>query len=177
MTGTLTTDQRWLLFAIGGWTMRDCLLGPAGTDHLMQSMYSSCGGSGPDGGPEWLTGWNTRAGKITAPAFGDVRVVVTTAQINAYARTLPGSIRDDLMACGGAARAAQRRTDGWCHCPWLHTAPNAHSGPCHRYHPSADEDIQHLAAQRAIDAWQDRVLRRALELDAGQQLTLFDGLA
>jgi hypothetical protein len=41
-----------------------------GTDYLMQTSYSSFGFSGP----EWLTGWNTANGKITAPARGTVRV-------------------------------------------------------------------------------------------------------
>jgi hypothetical protein len=45
-----------------------------GTDYLMQTSYSSFGFSGPEGGPEWLTGWNTANGRITAPARGTVRV-------------------------------------------------------------------------------------------------------
>lgn len=35
----LTADQRWLLFYIGGWNMRECLLGPAYiNDQPHQSM-------------------------------------------------------------------------------------------------------------------------------------------
>lgn len=178
MAGNLTTEQRWLLFAIGGWTMRDCLLGPAGTDHLMQSCYSSHGFSGPEGGPEWLTGWNTANGKITAPGRGTVRITATKAQINSYAKALPANLIQELTECRAAARAEQERTHGWCHCPWQHEAPNPHSGPCNRYHPTDAEDDEHFDRVHAIDTWQTQLLRRALDLQsAGEQLDLFSGLA
>ncbi|ETA91883.1 hypothetical protein O982_24830 [Mycobacterium avium 10-5581] len=178
MAGNLSPEQRWLLFAIGGWMMRDCLLGPAGTDHLMQSCYSSWGFTGPDGGPDWLTGWNTANGKISAPQKGTVRVSVTKAQINSYAATLPADIRRELTDCRDAAHAEQQRTASWCHCPWRDIAPNPHSGPCQHYHPTDAEDDQHRARVHALNAWQTRLLRRALQLQcAGEQLDLFSGLA
>ena len=178
MAGNLSTEQRWLMFAIGGWTMRDCLLSPAGTDHFMQSCYSSWGFSGPDGGPEWLTGWNTQGGKITAPQTGTMRVTLTKAQINSYAAALPADIRRELTECRDAAA---RRAPAHCRLvplPLADRAPNAHSGPCERYHPSDDEDHEHYARVRAIDAWQTQLLRHALQLhSAGEQLDLFSGLA
>lgn len=178
MAGNLSTDQRWLMFAIGGWTMRDCLLGTAGTDYFMQSCYSHWGRSGPEGGPAWLTGWNTNAGRVTAPQTGTIRVSLTKAQINAYAAALPAEIRSELAECRDAAAAERRRTDGWCHCPWQDTAPNAHSGPCTRYHPSDAEDDEHLDRVHAIEDRQTAVLRRALQLhSAGEQLDLFSALA
>ncbi|EUA09711.1 hypothetical protein I545_5881 [Mycobacterium kansasii 662] len=39
----LTTDQRWLLYFMGGWQIRDCLIDTAGTDHLMRSMGGPVG--------------------------------------------------------------------------------------------------------------------------------------
>ena len=113
-TGSLTEDQKSLLLAIGGWQMRDCLLGTHGVDHFMASCSSAYGHRGPDGGPDWLTGWNTGGGKITAPARGDVRVVVTAAQINAYARTLTEELRAELAACRSAALRESARTAPWC---------------------------------------------------------------
>lgn len=92
----LTADQRWLLYFTGGWQIRDCLISPAGTDHLMQSMSGACGHTGPEGGPEWMTGWEMRNGKIHSPGRGEPRVVITKAQINAYARSLPESVRAEL---------------------------------------------------------------------------------
>lgn len=178
MAGSLTTEQRWLIFAIGGWTMRDCLLSPAGTDHFMQSCYSSSRFSGPDGGPEWLTGWNTRSGKVTAPQTGPIRVTLTKAQINSYAATLPADIRRELTECRDAADIERQRTARWCHCPWQTNSPNAHSGPCERYHPSDAEDDEHLDRVHDIEDRQTEVLRRALHLQsAGEQLDLFGGPA
>ncbi len=173
--GTLTEDQRWLLFAIGGWEMRECLLGPHGVDHFMQSCSSAYGHDGPAGGPAWLTGWTTSGGKITAPPRGDVRVVVTKAHINAYAATLAADVLADLSACRSADTQEHTRTAGWCRCPWQHTAPNSHSGPCTRYHPSDAEEQDHYDRCRRIRTWTEAVLRRALGIDTGQ-LALFDGI-
>jgi hypothetical protein len=86
-----------------------------GTDYLMQTSYSSFGFSGPEGGPEWLTGWNTANGRITAPARGTVRVTVTRAQINSYATKLPTAICRELTECHTPAHAEQERTQDWCH--------------------------------------------------------------
>ncbi|MFV8169674.1 hypothetical protein [Mycobacterium sp. DBP42] len=47
----LTEDQRWLLRAVGGRHMHDCLIGPDGVAELMQSMCSSTGAK-VDGGPD-----------------------------------------------------------------------------------------------------------------------------
>ncbi|QIV79886.1 hypothetical protein [Mycolicibacterium frederiksbergense] len=174
----LTTDQRWLLYFMGGWSIRDCLIGTAGTDHLMQSMSGACGHTSPDGGPEWMTGWDTRNGKISSPGRGEARVVVTKAQINAYARSLRESVRDELVALRAEARAESDRTTGWCRCPWAETAPNAHSGPCQRYHPTDEEESAHYATVWRIDEALDEALSRALNVHAAEagQLALFDAL-
>jgi hypothetical protein len=174
----LTTDQRWLLYFMGGWQIRDCLISTAGTDHLMQSMSGASRFTGPEGGPEWMTGWDTRNGKVVSPGRGESRVVVTKAQINAYARSLPESLRADLVALRAEAGAETARTTGWCRCPWADNAPNAHSGPCKRYHPTDEEEDAHYATLRRIDDALDEALWRALaphELPAGQ-LDLFDVL-
>ncbi|MHA7658438.1 hypothetical protein ACX9NJ_23645 [Mycobacterium sp. ML2] len=173
MTITLSADQRWLLWAIGGWEMRDCLLGPEGTDHFMTSLSSRYGSRAPEGAPAWLTGWDTRNRKITAPARGEVRVVVTAAQINAFAQGLSTNIRAQLQACRTAAQAEQARTAGWCHCPWPDQTPNTHSRPCQRFHPTDEQDLDHDDIADAIHERTADVLRRALGLDTGQ-IALFD---
>lgn len=169
----LSVDQRWLLLHIGGWAIVDALLSPAGTDHLMQSMSGSTGGNPPQGGPEWLCGWQTRAGKIVSPWRGQPHVVVSAAQIKRYGKQLPADGRAELVECRAARSAETMRTEGWCHCPWKDHSPNAHSGPCRRYHPTDAEDRAHLDNLRRIEAWETTVLRRALGVDAGQ-LALFD---
>jgi len=172
----LSADQRWLLYAMGGWAIRDCLISPAGTDHLMQSMWGSVGRTHPEGGPQWLTGWDTHGGKITAPSASNRRVTITKAQINAYARTLPADVRDELLVLRSEDQAEHQRTNGWCHCPWANTPPNAHSGPCTRYHPTADEDNDHWDALNRIENRLDNLLRHALNIGAttARQLALFD---
>jgi hypothetical protein len=174
----LTTDQRWLLYFIGGWQIRDCMIGTAGTDHLMQSMSGACGFTGPEGGPEWMTGWETRNGKISSPGRGPGRVVITKAQINVYARGLCEGLRAELVALRTESGLEAERTRSWCHCPWAETAPNSHSGPCQRYHPTDEEDSAHHATVRRIDEALDDVLRRALNLhdEPIGQLNLFETL-
>ena len=74
------------------------------------------------------------------------------------------------------ATAERQRTAGWCHCPWAQQAPNAHSGPCKRFHPTDEQDLDHYDISAAISRRTDEVLRRALGLDTGQ-LALFDAPA
>lgn len=172
----LSADQRWLLYVMGGWAIRDCLIGAAGTDHLMQSMWGSAGRNGPEGGPQWLTGWDTRGGKISAPSASDRRVTITKAQINAYARSLPDAVRHELIALRAQDQSERQRANGWCHCPWASAPPNAHSRPCTRYHPTEDEDNAHWNALNRIDVRLDSILRQALRIDSPKagQLALFD---
>lgn len=182
MVTMLTPDQRWLMWAIGGWEMRDCLLSPAGVDHFMTSMSSFYGHTAPEGCPSWLTGWNTRNRKVTAPCRGEIRVVLTAAQINAFARQITADVRTRLEDARAAARAEQDRVQGWCRCPWASEAPNAHSGPCRRHHPTDDEEQAHYDICDCIDERLDQALWSALGLDSGQldmftgtgQLALFD---
>lgn len=174
----LTSDQRWLLYSMGGWMMRDCLIGPAGTDYLMQSMWGGCGHAHPEGGPTWMTSFETRGGRVVSPASGQARVVVTKAEINAYARALPTAIRDELIAVRTASTTERSRTDGWCHCPWATTVPNAHSAPCPRYHPTHAEDDAHYAEINRLDELSGQILRRALRLQEHEtgQLDLFSAV-
>lgn len=170
----LTTDQRWLLFFMGGWMIRDCLIDSTGTDRLMQSMAGGYNHQHPTGGPEWMTSYETRNGKVVSPGHGDVRVVVSKAQINAYARTLPSSIRDELIAARRDEADERNRTLGWCHCPHAHAAPNAHSGPCTRYHPTDAEDRAHYEEADRLRRITTDIMRRALRLDEqAEQLDLF----
>lgn len=171
----LTSDQRWLLYLMGGWMIRDCLIDSTGTDRLMKSMWGGCGHRPPEGGPEWMTSFETRHGKVVAPGYGEPRVVITKAQINAYARSLSNAIRNELLSVRQQAAEERNRTLEWCHCPYAHTAPNAHSGPCARYHPTDAEDNEHHAEMRKLDDIAEDIMRRALRLDepVTEQLDLF----
>jgi hypothetical protein len=170
---TLRADQRWLLLHMGGWAIIDALLSPAGTDQLMGRMWGSTGGEPPAGAPEWLRGWETRSGRIVSPGRGEPRVVITSAQLKRYVNSLCPEVRAELEDCRNARLAETQRTRDWCHCPWQSQAPNPHSQPCQRNHPTDHEDQQHLSTISGIAAWESALLRRALAVVTGQ-LPLFD---
>lgn len=156
----LTLDQRWLLLSIGGWAIRDCLIGPAGVDHLMSSMYGGTGSRVEDGPAFLAGGFQCGNGRIVAPMFGDPVVTVTKAQLLRFSRSLPQSVTDELRAGSKAMHAERQRTWEWCRCPYEHTAPNPHSGVCRSYHPTDQQVDQHYAELRRLDAWQDQVVFR-----------------
>jgi hypothetical protein len=172
----LTTEQRWLLYFMGGWAIRDCLIAPAGTDHLMQTMWSAAGATHPADGPAWMTSWITRNGKITSPWHGQARVVISKAQINAYARALPTDIRRDLIAVRDQDRAEDAHVYQRCRCPWSTTARNPGTGPCTRYHPSDAEENAHQERRLRVAHRLDDVLRRAMRIGDSTpvQLDLFE---
>lgn len=157
---TLTENQRWLLLLMGGWAIIDALLSPAGTKHLMQSGWGGANHTPPEGAPRWLRSFDTRGSKIVAPCG----VTVTAAQINRYAAALDDAIRAELAACQAARQTNTMQGYEWCHCPYQHTAPNAFTGPCTRYHPTEEDEAAHLAEYRRIGEWEKDLLRRALGL-------------
>lgn len=55
-------------------------------------------------------------------------------------------------------------------------APNAHSRPCSRYHPTDEEDREHYRRTTEMHEQADALLRRVLDLGADAQLDLFDQL-
>lgn len=96
----LTEDQRWLLRAMGGWAIRDCLTYPeSGWDHLMQSYWGSTSRY-LDGRPEFLRGgFQCGRGRIVAPAFGgEPTVVITKVVMMRFAKSLPERLVADLRA-------------------------------------------------------------------------------
>lgn len=176
---SLTVNQRWLLRVMGSWAIRDCLISPAGVDHLMTSQW---GGTGHrvDGAPEWMHSFQCGNGKIVCPAFTEPIVTITRAQLNRYARELPSSVTDELRAVARAMHAAQQRTWEWCRCPYEHTPPNQHTGVCRSYHPTHQQEDAHFADVHRLDDWQDRALNRALgfveitDAESVGQLELFE---
>lgn len=167
----LTEDQRWLLRSIGGWAMRDCLIGSEGVQDLM-SRCSSSTGSRIDGGPEWLAnGYTCGRGKIVCPWWTtDIgrppvkSVTITVSQLNRYARNLPQDVTDELREVRRAFNAENIRRD-WCRCGREDECRRRNEGdPLYgaRYHPTDEEVDAHYRELRRIEEWQDRVLDRAL---------------
>lgn len=103
-----------------------------------------------------------------------VTPISSFAAVYSSLRLLP-SIRAELIAVRDLDQAENARAYDWCYCPWSTTAPNAHSGPCTRYHPSHDEADAHRARARHIGDQLDDILRRALRIGdpTALQLELF----
>lgn len=167
----LTEDQRWLLRAVGGWTMRDCLIGPDGVAHLMQSMYC---GSGPkfDGAPAWLhRGFECGRGRIVSPwrGEGSARVTVAAAQINRYARSLDADLRAELKECQAADRRNNLLRFRFCHC-------GRHDGVCGYAYmgdricpPTEQQEADAWAESWRCREWTEDLLDRALGFERAEE--------
>ncbi|MBA4023892.1 MAG: hypothetical protein C0482_16155 [Gordonia sp.] len=118
----MSKDQRWLCYAVGGWQMLDCLIDPAfGISRLMQSMSGSSNGQRDGEGPDWLReGFRCAYGTITTGMFysrdhhGDV--VVTTAELTAFAASLPANLIADMKHCRHASQSMAVARWDWCNC-------------------------------------------------------------
>lgn len=181
----LTTDQRWLLYRMGGWQIISALCSTDGTRQLMNSRWGSTGGGDvPESAPDWLDGcgWDTEAATITprwlhgkpknAPTF-----TIKPAAINRYSAELPEDVKAELLECRNAGTANAVMSGRFCHCG---------STPCgYRYlkdricPPTEDQEQEARDEYWRIRDWQDDLLLRALGLvecavaDDGQ-LELFE---
>jgi len=177
-TTILTQDQRWLLRAVGGWQMRDCLIGPDGVDHLMQSMYGSTGVR-INGAPDWLHGFQCGRGKIQS--IGIPAITVTAAQLNRYASRLDAELKAELIKCRGIARTEDERVRKWCHCGRESECLKANQDDPFwgdRYHPTASEVDDHYEKYWQIRDRTDDLLDLALGFETVDeplgQLKLFE---
>lgn len=159
----LTEDQRWLLRSVGGWTMRDCMIGPAGVARMMQSLYGSTGHV-IEGGPAWLArGFQCRGGKVVSQQ--PPVVTVTDVQINRYAAQLDATLKAELIECQRADRGENARVLKWCHCGREAECLKANQGdPIYgnRYHPTDAEVQAHYEECWRIRDWTDDLLDLAL---------------
>ena len=177
----LTENQRWLLRSVGGWTMRDCMIGPAGVTRMMQSLQSSSGRV-IKGGPDWLAGgFHCRGGRVMSnqPPI----ITVDEAQINRYAAQLDATLKAELIECQRADRAETDRVRKWCRCGREAECLKANQGdPLYgnRYHPSDAEVQAHYEEYWRIRDWTDDLLDLALGFQCGDdvepigQLSLFE---
>jgi hypothetical protein len=172
---TLTSDQRWLLLHMGHTAVRRALLSPTATAWMMQSMLGCTGGTPLPGAPDWMRGWRTRGGIISAPWSDEPRVTVTANQINRFGANLSTVMRAELEAIDLAVSTENTRSAGWCHCAYKDQPASPHAQACERYHPTAEENEAHRQERRSIREWEADALRRALCPEAAQtQLDLFD---
>ena len=168
---SLTVNQRWLLWGVG-LNLTRALISDDGLTHYFSSMLG--GHRHGNGGPEWFTDFATKNGRIVAPGFGDPRIVVTRAEIKGFRKAVPGELLAELKAIDRAQLDEGRRTAMWCRCS--SREPHQDFMRRDRYHPTDDEDAEHLAiAVDLIDRERD-CLRRILGIDVEPvgQLELFE---
>lgn len=170
---TLTEDQRWLLRMVGGWAMRDCLIGPDGVKHLMQSMYGGTRNT-MEGAPPCMRGFQCGGGKIVS--IGAPVITVTTAQLNRFARTLPADLCEEMRECASASTRNAILSGQFCHCG---------SSPCGYAYmgdricpPTEQQELDARAEYWRCNDWIDNLLDRALgftaEVEPVGQLELFE---
>lgn len=184
---TLTEDQARLLHRhCGTWLVAATISDP---DYGISSIKGRAGGAAwPDGAHPELPYKNTgvRADRIAGynthhddGARVDVSTVVAVkfTEIKRWASAVPEHIATEIRLQFGLMAKERDRTANWCRCPYKDAAPNAHSEPCRRYHPTDAEDQQHRDINAELDHRQEQFALMALGLagDAHpQQLDLFE---
>lgn len=158
---TLTEDQRHLLTAYDPGLLAGLIRNP---EHSLARIKSShVGGSARrHNGPEWLRWYETGGSGIKGGEHDNWRVTITWAQLSRWAATVPDDIRAKVIANHAEWAEERDRTDGWCRCPWQTEAPNAHSQPCNRYHPTDAEDNEHTARALRINSYQRAFVGQAI---------------
>lgn len=159
---TLTKDQRWLCYGVDHSRMIDCLTDPAtGIPALMQTMYGSSTAQRGGEGPDWLRRGVHVRGNVIATGMvvpAEPFVQVTSAQLTAFAATLPGKLIAQMAACRRSARQLAVARWDWCRCG---------RDTCTRERHYTDtewaEEIQHRQRTRVEE---DRLLRAAFGIDA-----------
>ena len=175
-SGTLSKDHRWLCYAVGGWQMLDCLIDPAaGISRLMQSMAGSSNGQRDGEGPDWLRegfrcAYGTIASGMSYSRAHQGSVVVTTAELAAFAATLPADLIAQMKHCRHRYQSVLVARWDWCNC----------GGRCGRNkrHYTPTEYREELDLGHHTRSEEKRLLRIAFGIDAmAEPDDLFDLLA
>lgn len=174
-SGTLSKDQRWLCYAVGGWQMLDCLIDPAdGISRLMQSMSGSSNGQHNGEGPDWLRqgyrcGHGVIASGMSYSRAHQGEVVVTTAEMAAFAATLPSNLIAQMKHCHHRYQSVLVARWDWCNC-------GHDCGRATHYTPEQYQEEKELLHHTLSE--EKRLLRIAFGIDAmAEPDDLFDLLA
>lgn len=169
----LTDDQARLLWAhAGAWMLAATIVDP---DYGISSLKARAGGKAwPDGShPELpynhthtertrIIGYNAATGPRLQPAPTVVSVGFT--EIRRWVAQVPEHVKTELRLQFGAMADERNRAEKWCRCPYTTEAPNAHSEPCKRYHPTDDEQRRRRDVMAGLDARQADWVMKALGL-------------
>ncbi len=172
---TLTEEQRQLLYAhCRSWLLAATIAEP---DYGLDVIGARGGGSSWPASiyPDLPFNRTWCSNKRITGQLGDAppTITVTFTQIRKWVAAVPDALRKDIGHTIARLRAEQDRTAGWCYCPYATTAPNPHSGPCTRHHPTATQAAAHHAAINAIEDHLDTMTITALGRDEPAQLPLF----
>lgn len=181
---TLTEDQARLLHEhCGTWMVAATIVD---TDYGMASMKARQGGRcwPAEFHPELpynhtgVTKTGIRGYTVERSTLDDNPsiVAVSYAEVKRWAGSVPEYIVAELRLQFGLMARERDRTMNWCYCPWKDTAPNAHSDPCTRYHPTDSEDRQRRDVADELDHRQETFVLIALGLtsETPKQLDLFE---
>jgi hypothetical protein len=170
---TLTDEQRHVLAVYDSGMIADLIAHPE--YGLSRIKSGQAGGTArPGNGPDWLRWYSTGSGGIHGGEIGDPRITITYTQLVKWASSVPPEIRDKVAANRAESLAESHRTEGWCRCPWADKAPNEHSQPCSRYHPTEAEDNENLAQSLRINRCQRVLVGQAIWAKDSDQLDLFE---
>lgn len=163
--------QRELLAAYDTGMIADLIVKP---EYGLSRIKSSQAGGTCRTKVEWMRHYSTGKGAIYGGDIGGPALVsITYSQLLKWAASVPDDIRAKLAA--NLAEQAQERahTWEWCRCPWSEKAPNDHSGPCTKYHPSVVENNNYHANSMRLHAYERVYVCQAIWSDTEQQLDLF----
>ena len=166
--------QRKLLGAYDTGMMADLIVNPqCGLSRIKSSQAGGTCRGMPD--PEWLRHYSTGKGGIHGGDIGGPALVtITYNQLLKWAESVPADIRAKLAANNAEQAEERARTWEWCRCPWAEEAPNAHSEPCKRYHPTVVEDNDYHANAQRLSTYEKVYVSQAIWSDANDdQLDLF----
>ncbi|WP_234791729.1 DNA methyltransferase [Mycolicibacterium conceptionense] len=164
----LTEDQARLLWAhAGAWMLAATIVDP---DYGISTLKARAGGKAwPDGShPELSYSHTWTAGtKIIGHNFGEKDtpvVAVSFTEIRRWARQVSEAVKTELRLQFAAMADERNRAEKWCRCPYATEAPNPHSDPCKRYHPTDDEERQRRNVMAGLNERQAEWVLLALGL-------------
>ena len=172
----LTEDQRHVLASYDQGMLADLIIRPEYGMSRIKSAHA--GGSARGNAPEWLRWCSTDSSGIHGGQIGEKLISVTFSQLAKWAASIPAEIREKLGANNIQQSAERMRTLDWCYCPWAEKAPNDHSHPCKRYHPTDVEENKHIARFIELSSYEKVYVGQAIwsGVESGQ-LDLFDGVS
>ena len=177
----LTKIQQELLFAYPSTLVSDTIIDP---DHgISRIKAGQCGGTRSG----TIQAFNTTSKGLVAGWFGEEpQAVVTFTQLRQWANTVPADLRERIRVVRAAEQAENLRVYKWCHC---HHGDPERAARCEksnegdplwggRYHPTDEEDKEHLVTVFDLRDQEKELLQEALGLgdEPVGQLDLFDQL-